>query len=118
MVTPVTQIGVCGVSRNAAATLCKTRAHSSDLHLLKTWSPCPRISLPLQALELPMRVGVKQGIMQGVTVGTTNCVFLCSYALAFWCGSTRVRAGKYDGEGPCFISQPGRGSSWPKCDVS
>ena len=56
--------------------------------------------LPLQALELPMRVGVKQGIMQGVTVGTTNCVFLCSYALAFWYGSTRVRAGAYDGERP------------------
>ena len=44
-----------------------------------------------------MRVGVKQGIMQGITVGTTNCVFLCSYALAFWYGATRVRAGKYDG---------------------
>ena len=53
-----------------------------------------------------MRVGVKQGIMQGVTVGTTNCVFLCSYALAFWYGSTRVRAGAYDGEGPCFKPQP------------
>ena len=47
-----------------------------------------------------MRVGVKQGIMQGITVGTTNCVFLCSYALAFWYGSTRVRAGKYDGRPP------------------
>lgn len=51
----------------------------------------------MQALEVPMRMGVKQGIMQGITVGTTNCVFLCSYALAFWYGSTRVRAGKYDG---------------------
>ncbi len=47
-----------------------------------------------------MRVGVKQGIMQGITVGTTNCVFLCSYALALWYGSTRVRAGKYDGRPP------------------
>ena len=51
-----------------------------------------------------MRVGVKQGIMQGVTVGTTNCVFLCSYALAFWYGSTRVRAGAYDGERPPFMT--------------
>ena len=54
----------------------------------------------MQALEVPMRVGVKQGIMQGITVGTTNCVFLCSYALAFWYGATRVRAGKYDGRPP------------------
>jgi hypothetical protein len=38
--------------------------------------------------------------MQGITVGTTNCVFLCSYALAFWYGATRVRAGKYDGALP------------------
>ena len=106
IVTPITQIGTRGVSRIVAATLCKTRAHLSDLHLLKTWSPRLRSSLPLQALELPMRVGVKQGIMQGVTVGTTNCVFLCSYALAFWYGATRVRAGKYDGEGPCFDPQP------------
>jgi hypothetical protein len=44
-----------------------------------------------------MKMGVKQGIMQGVTVGFTNCTFLCCYALAFWYGSTRVRAGKYDG---------------------
>lgn len=55
----------------------------------------------MQALDVPMKVGVKQGIMQGVTVGFTNCTFLCSYALAFWYGSTRVRAGKYDGE-KCF----------------
>lgn len=45
-----------------------------------------------------MKLGVQQGIMQGITVGFTNCTFLCSYALAFWYGSTRVRAGKYDGE--------------------
>ena len=58
----------------------------------------------MQALEVPMRVGVKQGIMQGITVGTTNCVFLCSYALAFWYGSTRVRASKYDGRPlPAYI---------------
>ncbi len=56
-----------------------------------------------------MRVGVKQGIMQGITVGTTNCVFLCSYALAFWYGSTRVRAGKYDGRPP-LASTPHRHS--------
>ncbi|CAL8467005.1 g6541 [Coccomyxa elongata] len=49
------------------------------------------------ALEVPMKMGVQQGIMQGITVGFTNCTFLCSYALAFWYGSTRVRAGKYDG---------------------
>ena len=60
----------------------------------------------LQALELPIRVGVKQGIMQGVIVGTTNCVFLCSYALAFWYGSTRVRAGRYDGKCPRIKPQP------------
>ena len=44
-----------------------------------------------------MKMGVQQGIMQGITVGFTNCTFLCSYALAFWYGSARVRAGKYDG---------------------
>ena len=42
-------------------------------------------------------MGVKQGIMQGITVGFTNLTFLCSYALAFWYGSTRVHAGAYDG---------------------
>ena len=47
-----------------------------------------------------MAVGVKQGIMQGITVGFTNLTFLCSYALAFWYGSTRVHAGAYDGEPP------------------
>ena len=52
----------------------------------------------VQALEVPRKMGVQQGIMQGITVGFTNCTFLCSYALAFWYGSTRVRAGKYDGE--------------------
>jgi len=52
-----------------------------------------------------MRVGVKQGIMQGITAGTTNCVFLCSYALAFWYGSTRVRAGKYNGASHCLCFQ-------------
>ena len=51
----------------------------------------------LQALEVPQAVGVKQGIMQGITVGFTNLTFLCSYALAFWYGSTRVHAGAYDG---------------------
>ena len=53
-----------------------------------------------QALEVPQAVGVKQGIMQGITVGTTNLTFLCSYALAFWYGSTRVHAGAYVGAPP------------------
>lgn len=55
-------------------------------------------AVPTQALEVPQKMGVQQGIMQGITVGITNCTFLCAYALAFWYGSTRVRAGKYDGE--------------------
>ena len=63
-------------------------------------TPTERLSLlPAhhQALEVPMRMGVRQGIMQGITVGFTNLTFLGSYALAFWYGSTRVRAGAYDG---------------------
>ena len=65
-----------------------------------------------------MRVGVKQGIMQGVTVGTTNCVFLCSYALAFWYGSTRVRAGRYDGgcPGSSLDRRPPK-TSHTDCDI-
>lgn len=51
----------------------------------------------MQALEVPARMGVAQGIAQGVVVGFTNLTFLGSYALAFWYGSTRVRAGAYDG---------------------
>jgi hypothetical protein len=51
----------------------------------------------MQALDLPARMGVAQGIAQGVIVGFTNLTFLGSYALAFWYGSTRVRAGAYDG---------------------
>lgn len=44
-------------------------------------------------------MGIRQGFLGGVTVGITNCIFFCSWALALWFGSTRIVAGSYTGGG-------------------
>lgn len=49
------------------------------------------------SLEEPMRVGIRQGMLSGLTVGATNCVAFCAYALAMWYGGTRVADGAYTG---------------------
>ena len=49
------------------------------------------------ALTLPEKVGIKQGFFSGLTVGTTNCVAYCGYALAMWYGAQRVADGAYTG---------------------
>ena len=53
------------------------------------------------SLNKPMQVGIKGGALNGLTIGCTNLVFLCAYALAMWYGGTRIRVGKYSGE-PLF----------------
>ena len=49
-----------------------------------------------------LQVGIRQGFLGGVTVGITNCIFFCSWALALWFGSTRIVAGSYTGGGICL----------------
>ena len=40
-------------------------------------------------------VAVRQGFMGAATLGFTNCVAFCAYALAMWYGGTRIVAGEY-----------------------
>lgn len=49
------------------------------------------------SLSRPMQVGIKGGLLNGIVIGSVQCIFMCSYALALWYGGTRVRAGKYSG---------------------
>jgi ATP-binding cassette subfamily B (MDR/TAP) protein 1 len=49
------------------------------------------------ALEMPERVGIRQGFYSGLTIGTTNCVAYCGYALAMWYGAQRVADAAYTG---------------------
>jgi ATP-binding cassette subfamily B (MDR/TAP) protein 1 len=40
-------------------------------------------------------VAVRQGFIGAATLGLTNCVAFCAYALAMWYGGTRIVAGEY-----------------------
>jgi ATP-binding cassette subfamily B (MDR/TAP) protein 1 len=49
------------------------------------------------SLEMPLKVGVRQGTVGGLTVGATMCVFYLSCALALWYGGERVIDGDMSG---------------------
>lgn len=49
------------------------------------------------ALEMPTRVGIRQGVVSGSTFGLINCVAFCSYALSMWYGAQKVADGSYSG---------------------
>ncbi len=50
-----------------------------------------------EALVVPLKVGIWQGVMQGITIGAANGVWLLSYAAAMYYGATRVADGVYTG---------------------
>lgn len=44
-----------------------------------------------------LQVGISQGFLGGLTMGVTNLVAFCAYALAMWYGGKRVADGAYNG---------------------
>ena len=48
-------------------------------------------------LDAPTKQGIKQGFLGGTTLGLTNCIAFCSYALAMWYGGQLVIDGEYNG---------------------
>ncbi|GAB4820940.1 hypothetical protein N2152v2_007986 [Parachlorella kessleri] len=49
------------------------------------------------SLQDPLRVGIRQGFLGGLTLGMTNCIAFCAYALAMWYGGKRIADGAYTG---------------------
>ena len=49
------------------------------------------------ALDLPTKVGIRQGFIGGAAMGVVNLIAFCTYALAMWYGAKRVVDGAYDG---------------------
>eukprot|EP00889_Picochlorum_renovo_P000110 jgi/Picre1/27140/NNA_000109.t1 len=48
-----------------------------------------------ECLQPSTKVGINQGYLSGTTLGLTNCIAFCAYALAMWYGGTRITAGEY-----------------------
>ncbi|KAK9810283.1 hypothetical protein WJX72_007941 [[Myrmecia] bisecta] len=76
------------IASEALASIRTVVAFNSEQNTLQTY---------MQSLLLPQKMGITSSILQGTVLGVTNFIFLSSYALALWYGSTRVRANDYTG---------------------
>ncbi len=53
--------------------------------------------VPVLCLCIALQVGIRQGFLGGLTLGMTNCIAFCAYALAMWYGGKRIADGAYTG---------------------
>lgn len=61
-------------------------------------------------IELARQQNTKKGIMSGLAMGTTMFIMFCTYALAFWYGSTLIESGEMEAGGivTTFFGTPAR----------
>ncbi|KAM3576986.1 hypothetical protein VYU27_001127 [Nannochloropsis oceanica] len=60
------------------------------------------LSLYSQALQRPMELGIKSGLLKGITLGMSQFISLSSYGLLFWYGSTLVLDSPVEERGSAF----------------
>eukprot|EP00624_Nannochloropsis_granulata_P000268 evm.model.NODE_10956_length_5400_cov_26.711296.1 len=60
------------------------------------------LSLYSQALQRPMELGIKSGLLKGITLGMSQFISLSSYGLLFWYGSTLVLDSPAEERGSAF----------------